>query len=132
MKQVILVLAFFATVSLSAQTMAFSVVEFKAKPHTQKDILNVFNETFDDVEMNQGGISLERLGNGRSNGATHRLVWFWTMGEEMMAEDAVSDDKNDAFWANMVNYVDEWQASYSGRVLSWQNGDAEENRVIHI
>ena len=118
--------------SLSAQTMAYSVVEFKAKPHTQKDILNVFNETFGDVEMNQGGISLERLGNGRSNGATHRLVWFWTMGEEMMAEDAVSDDKNDALWANMVNYVDEWQASYSGRVLSWQNGDTEENRVVHI
>ena len=46
MKQIILVLAFFATVSLSAQTMAYSVVEFKAKPHTQKDILNVFNETF--------------------------------------------------------------------------------------
>ena len=54
------------------------------------------------------------------------------MGEEMMAEDAVSDDKNDALWANMVNYVDEWQASYSGRVLSWQNGNAEENRVVHI
>jgi hypothetical protein len=54
------------------------------------------------------------------------------MGEEMMAEDAVSDDKNDALWAKMVNYVDEWQASYSGRVLSWQNGNAEENRVVHI
>ena len=54
MKQIILVLAFFATVSLSAQTMAYSVVEFKAKPHTQKDILNVFNETFEEVEMNQG------------------------------------------------------------------------------
>jgi len=132
MKQIILVLAFFATVSLSAQTMAYSVVEFKAKPHTQKDILNVFNETFEKVEMNKGGITLERLGNGRSNGATHRLVWFWTMGEEMMAEDAVSDDKNDALWAKMVNYVDEWQASYSGRVLSWQNGNAEENRVVHI
>ena len=49
-----------------------------------------------------------------------------------MAEDAVSDDKNDALWAKMVNYVDEWQASYSGRVLSWQNGNAEENRVVHI
>ena len=92
MKQIILVLAFFATVSLSAQTMAYSVVEFKAKPHTQKDILNVINETFDDVEMNQGGISLERLGYGRSNGATHRLVWFWTMGEEMIGKHPILDE----------------------------------------
>ena len=82
------------TLQLSAQTTAYSVVEFKAKPHTQKDLLNIFNRTFDSVAMNQGGIKLERIGNGRTNGATHRMVWFWTLGEDLMAEDAMSDDKS--------------------------------------
>ena len=132
MKKILLtlILATF-TLQLSAQTMAYSVVEFRAKPHTQKDILNVFNETFEKVEMNEGGITLERIGNGRSNGATHRLVWFWTLGVDMMAEDAVSDDKSDALWAKMRNYVEEWQVSYSGRILSWQEG-TEENSTVHI
>ena len=32
------------TLQLSAQTTAYSVVEFKAKPHTQKDLLNILTE----------------------------------------------------------------------------------------
>ena len=44
------------TLQLSAQTTAYSVVEFRAKPHTQKDLLNIFNRTFDSVAMNQGGV----------------------------------------------------------------------------
>ena len=113
------------TLQLSAQTTAYSVVEFKAKPHTQKDLLNIFNRTFDSVAMNQGGIKLERIGNGRTNGATHRMVWFWTLGEDLMAEDAMSDDKADLLWSRMANYIEEWQASYSGRVTSWQAGKEE-------
>ena len=119
------------TLQLSAQTTAYSVVEFKAKPHTQKDLLNIFNRTFDSVAMNQGGVSLERIGNGRTNGATHRMVWFWTMGEDLMAEDAMSDDKADLLWSRMANYIEEWQVSYSGRVSSWQAGK-EENKTVHI
>ncbi|MDB4303145.1 hypothetical protein N9936_02090, partial [bacterium] len=87
--------------------------------------------TFDSVAMNQGGIKLERIRNGRTNGATHRMVWFWTLGEDLMAEDAMSDDKSSLLWARMGNYVEEWQASYSGRVTSWQAGK-EENATMHI
>ena len=121
----------FLRYNLSAQTTAYSVVEFKAKPHTQKDLLNIFNRTFDSVAMNQGGIKLERIRNGRTNGATHRMVWFWTLGEDLMAEDAMSDDKADLLWSRMANYIEEWQASYSGRVTSWQAGK-EENATMHI
>ena len=90
MKKIILLFVFFATVSLTAQRMAFSVVEIKAKPHTQKDIVKAFTDTYEGVEMNQGGIVLERMGNGRTNGATHRVVFMWTLGVRMMAEDAIS------------------------------------------
>ena len=119
------------TLQLSAQTGAYSVVEFKAKPHTQKDLLNIFNRTFDSITMNQGGVSLERIGNGRTNGATHRMVWFWTMGEDLMEDDAISDDQFDLLWSRMGNYIEQWQASYSGRITSWESGK-EENNTVHI
>jgi hypothetical protein len=119
------------TLQLSAQTGAYSVVEFKAKPHTQKDLLNIFNRTFDSITMNQGGVSLERIGNGRTNGATHRMVWFWTMGEDLMEDDAISDDQFDLLWSRMANYIEQWQASYSGRITSWESGK-EENNTVHI
>ena len=123
---------FFATITLTGQNMAFSVVEFTAKPYTQKDILKAFNDTYEGVKMNQGGIVLERIGNGRTNGATHRLVYMWTLGVEMMADDAVSDDKGSALWAKMRNFVDKWGTGYSGRILSWQEGDTDKNSNVHI
>ena len=123
---------FFATITLTGQNMAFSVVEFTAKPYTQKDILKAFNDTYEGVKMNQGGIVLERIGNGRTNGATHRLVFMWTLGVEMMADDAVSDDKGSALWAKMGNFVDKWGTGYSGRILSWQEGDTDKNSNVHI
>ena len=123
---------FFATITLTGQNMAFRVVEFTAKPYTQKDILKAFNDTYEGVKMNQGGIVLERIGNGRTNGATHRLVFMWTLGVEMMADDAVSDDKGSALWAKMRNFVDKWGTGYSGRILSWQEGDTDKNSNVHI
>jgi len=132
MKKIILLFIFFATITLTGQNMAFSVVEFTAKPYTQKDILKAFNDTYEGVKMNQGGIVLERIGNGRTNGATHRLVFMWTLGVEMMADDAVSDDKGSALWAKMRNFVDKWGTGYSGRILSWQEGDTDKNSNVHI
>ena len=132
MKKIILLFVFFATITLTGQNMAFSVVEFTAKPYTQKDILKAFNDTYEGVKMNQGGIVLERIGNGRTNGATHRLVFMWTLGVEMMADDAVSDDKGSALWAKMRNFVDKWGTGYSGRILSWQEGDTDKNSNVHI
>ena len=119
------------TLQLSAQTEAYSVVEFKAKPHTQKKLMEIFSRTFDSVAFNNAGISLERIGNGRTNGATHRMVWSWTLGEDMMEDDAMSDDKADLLWSRMANYIEEWQASYSGRVSSWKPGKTESN-TMHI
>ena len=40
-------------------------------------------------------------------------------------------DKDDLFCSRMGNYVEEWQVSYSGRVLSWQEGK-EENTTVQI
>ncbi len=122
----------FISVSLYAQTMAFTCVEIKAKPFTQDNISEAFDKVFEDVEMNQGGVVLERFWSGRTHGMTHRIVFMYTLGVDMVDEDAIDPNKNDAFWSKMQNYVEEWGASYSGRMLSWKEGDTEANPNVHI
>ena len=71
--------ALLSTIVLSAQTMAFTAVEVRVKEHTQKDIEEAFDKVFEGVEMKQGGVVLERIWNGRTNGMTKiwkRLVIF--------------------------------------------------------
>lgn len=120
------------SIALKAQTMAFSAIEVKVKPYTQDNIAKAFDKVFEGVKMNQGGVVLERFWNGRSNGMTHRLVFMSTLGVDLMEEDAISDDRNQAFWSRMQNYIEEWGSGYSGRILSWQEGDTEENPRVHI
>ena len=70
MKKIMFAVALLSTLVLSAQTMAFTAVEVRVKEHTQKDIEEAFDKVFEDVEMNQGGVVLERIWNGRTNGMT--------------------------------------------------------------
>ena len=46
MKNFFTVLIVFASLNLSAQTMAFTAIEVKAKPHTQKDVQDAFEKVF--------------------------------------------------------------------------------------
>ena len=126
-----LFLAFFS-MQISAQTMAYSVIEIKTKPFTQKDIKEAFDQVFDGVKMNKGGIVLERFTAGDRNGMTHRIVFLYTLGEKMIEDAFWASDKNDAFWSKMGNYVEEWGNSYSGRMLSWKEGDTEKTPQVHI
>jgi hypothetical protein len=132
MKKIMFTVALLSTIVLSAQTMAFTAVEVRVKEHTQKDIEEAFDKVFEGVEMKQGGVVLERIWNGRTNGMTHRLVWMYTLGVDLVDDDAISPDRNDAFWAKMNNYIEKWGSGYSGRILSWQEGDTTKNPAIHI
>lgn len=132
MKKLLFTVAFFATISLTAQTMAFTAVEIKAKDYTQKDIVEAFDKVFDGVKMNQSGVTLERLWMGSTKGMTHRIVWMRTLGVDMVDEGAISPDKNEAFWAKMNNYIEEWGPGTSGRILSWQEADVKETPYVHI
>ena len=133
MKKLILGLSLmFFTVQLTAQTMAFSVLEVKMKPFTQDNMTKAFEQVFEGVEMNKGGIVLERFTAGRRDGMTHRMVFMYTLGEKMIADEFWASDKNDAFWSKMGNYVEEWGNSYSGRILSWKEGDTDKTPQVHI
>ena len=112
--------------------MAFSVVEIKAKPFTQKDIKEAFEKAFKDVKMNKGGIVIERFTAGKNEGMTHRIVFLYTLGEKMIEDEFWGSDKNSAFWAKMSNYVEEWGSSSSGRMLSWKEGDTDKMPQVHI
>ncbi len=132
MKKVFFLSALLCSMALTAQTMAFSAIEIKVNPFTQDNITKAFDNVFKEVKMNQGGVVLERFRSGNNNGMTHRLVFMSTLGVDLVDEDAISDDKGDAFWARMQNYIDEWGSGYSGRILSWKEGDTEENPSVHI
>ena len=132
MKNLLLILAVFSSLSLTAQTMAFTAIEVKAKPHTQKDVADAFDKMFEGVEMNKGGVVLERFWNGRTNGMTHRIVFMYPLGERLMEEGAIDPNKNEAFWAKMNNYIEEWGPGTSGRILSWQEADVKETPYVHI
>ncbi len=122
----------FAALSIKAQTMAFTVLEIKVKKFTQDKIAEDFDNLFKDVKVNKGGIVLERIGRGRTEGMTHRLIFMSTLGVDLIDEDAIDPNKNDAFWSKMRNYVEEWGPFYSGRILSWQEGDTEKYSMGHI
>ena len=122
----------FAALSIKAQTMSFTVLEIKVKQFTQDKIAEDFDNLFKDVKVNKGGIVLERIGRGRTEGMTHRLIFMSTLGVDLIDEDAIDPNKNDAFWSKMRNYVEEWGPFYSGRILSWQEGDTEKYSMGHI
>ena len=132
MKKLFFSVAFFATISLTAQTMAFTAIEIKAKKFTQTDIEEAFDKVFEGVKMNQAGVTLERIWMGGTKGMTHRLVWMSTLGVDMMDKGAITPDKNDAFWSKMNNYIEEWGPGTSGRILSWQEGDTKKTPSVHI
>jgi len=132
MNKALLLLALFTTGLLGAQTMAFTVVELKAKDFSEAKVLEDFDELFGGVELKNGSIVLESIETGSTLGNTHRLAFIYPLGGEMMAEDAVDPLKSQVFWAKMGNYIQEWGPVHHGRILSWQPTENEEMKLIHI
>ena len=90
MKKLFFSVALLATFTMTAQTMAYTAVEFKAKKFTQDNILKAFDKVYEDVKINQGGIVLERIWLGGTKGMTHRIVWMSTLGIDMVDEGAIN------------------------------------------
>ena len=133
MKKLLVFIIAFSSLGLTAQTMAFSAVEVRMKDHTEKDVLEAFDKVMKGVKPNKGGVVLERIWyNSPAKGMTHRMVWLYTLGEDLFDDESIDEDKNEAFWAKMGNYVEDWGTSYSGRMLSWKEGDTEKYPRVHI
>ncbi|MDA9593842.1 hypothetical protein N9R69_01670 [Flavobacteriaceae bacterium] len=131
MKKIILLLVTLFTVNATAQQLAFSIVHFKAHENSQNDIAELYEKHYADVKFKSGGIFLERLWQGRENGNTHRFVWVWELGNGGIEGEEIKF-KNDAFWAEMNNYVDTWGKHSSGRFLSWKDGDVSKFPFGHL
>ena len=131
MKKIILLLVTLFTVNATAQQLAFSIVHFKAHENSQNDIAELYEKHYGDVKFKSGGIFLERLWQGRENGNTHRFVWVWELGNGGIEGEEIKF-KNDAFWAEMNNYVDTWGKHSSGRFLSWKDGDVSKFPFGHL
>ena len=132
MKKIILLITnVLIGVTLSAQTMVFNVQEIKAKDFAQSDIEAAYDTCCGDMKPNKGGFALQVIGKGANNGMTHRLIWYWELGEDLW-EGTNVDDKAPLWWSQMSNYVEEWGTSYMGRVLSRQEGTNEDYEWTHI
>ncbi len=117
--------------TLLAQTMSFGVSEIIVKEGFEDDLIEAHDVALESVNLLNGAqIIIERLNKQKNNKATHRIIWLTPLGKEWI--EGVNEDKGAAFWAKYGNMV-ETTNQYSGRILSWQEGDGlEENRDIHI
>ena len=120
-----------ATATVSAQTMVFNVQEIKAKEFAQDKIEEAYETCCADMKPNKGGFSFQVIGKGADNGMTHRLVWYWEIGENLW-EGTNVQEKAPLWWSQMDNYVEEYGESYSGRVLSRQDRTNDEYEWTHI
>ena len=66
-----------------------------------------------DMKPNKGGFALESIGKGVDNEMTHRLVWYWEMGEDLWKGTNI-DEKAPLWLAQMDNYVEQCGESYAG------------------
>ena len=131
MKKLFLVTCLILAGSLSAQTTAFNVVEIKAKDFSEKNIKEAYETCCADMKPNKGGFALQQIGKGSDNGMTHRLLWWWELGEDLW-EGTNVDEKAPLWWSQMTNYVAKWGDSYCGRALSMQGGTNEDYEWTHI
>ena len=131
MKKIILIFFVLFSFNLSAQQLAFTTVDFKAKDNSQNDLAELFDKFFEDAKFNSGSILLERLWQGREKGMTHRIVWIWELDNGGRADD-MKEYENEAFWAQANHHIEEWGDAKSGRILSWHEGDVKAFPYGHI
>jgi len=118
--------------AITAQTTVFNVIEIRAKDFTEKSIEEAYETCCADMKPNKGGFALQKIGKGaKRNGMTHRLLWFWIMGEDLWEGTNVAE-KAPLWWSQMSNYVELWGESYCGRVLSMQGKTNEDYEWAHI
>ena len=117
--------------NLSAQTIVFNVQEIKAKDFSQSDIEAAYETCCAEMKPNKGGFAFQQIGKGSDDGMTHRLVWYWEMGEDLWKGTNV-EEKAPLWWNQMGNYVEEWGESYCGRVLSRKDASNKEYEWTHI
>ena len=110
--------------------MSFGVSEVIVKEGFEDDLIEAHDVALESVKLLNGAqIIIERLRKQKNNEATHRVIWFTPLGLEWF--EGGNEDKGQAFWAKYGNMV-ETTNEYSGRILSWQEGNTEENNYVHI
>jgi len=130
MKKLILFIAILISGVAYSQQMAYSAYEFTAEENAEDQLAELFDARYLDKEFKSGGVSLERLGAGRQNGSTHRVVWIYELGKRGLVSDTQEERSN--FRRGFRNLVESWGEQYSGRIQSWQEGDTSKTPYFHI
>lgn len=102
-----------------AQIPSFTVQYFDAKPWQQTEIASIFDNFYEGVTFKSGGLYLERLGSGNTEG-THRIVFFGDSENWGMEEDQKTSDQRRAFWREFTDNVESMGPRYTGRIIDYQ------------
>ena len=119
-------------VTLSAQTWGYNTVEIRIKEGNENEIIEAYDKVHEDIKLTNGNVGFQKIHKGSENGMTHRMIWAWELGTEWFS--GLDENKAEAFWAKMGNYVEEWGESYSGRFLSWKGGsdNDDDHKIRHV
>ena len=102
--------------TMSAQQMGFNFIEITAEENSQKKIGEIFDDYMKEKEMKSGGVFLERLLHGNTDGRTHRIVWVWELDNGGFVEEAEKNESK-AFWRGLGNVIEEWGDAKAGLSL---------------
>ena len=131
-KIILLITTSLISVALSAQTWGYNALDIKIKEGNENEITEAYDKVHEEIKLTNGNVGFQKIHKGSENGMTHRMVWAWELGTEWFS--GLDDNKAEAFWAKMGNYVEKWGESYSGRFLSWQGGsdNDDDHKIRHV
>ena len=131
MKKILFILLIFVGFNSFAQVgNAFTAVELSVKSGQALAVKELVNNFMKDAKFKEGsGYALQRLWQG-SDHRSHRLVWWGPLGNRGRIDGDLKDYENSAFWASLRSHLDGPGKAYSGRVLDWKEGNAEQDNWI--
>ena len=132
MKKISLLIAVFASFYCVAQIPSFTVQYFDAKPWQQTEIAQIFDNYYEGVEFKSGGLYLERLRGGNTEG-THRIVFFGDRENFGRKEGEKTSEEVRAFYREFSDNIENWGNSYTGRILDYSGeGSPDDYGYIQI
>ena len=126
MKPFISIFILLVSIQSYAQIPSFTVQYFEAKPWQEAEISQVFDDFYTELEFNSGGIYLERLRAGNTEGS-HRIVYFGDAENWGLKEGQKNRSERTAFWRNLSDNVASWGATYTGRILDYHGDGAPDD-----
>lgn len=113
-----------------SQVPSFTVYYFDVKPYQEDAIVQKFDNFYNSIEFNSGGVYLEKLNRGNTLG-THRIVFFGDAANWGIKEGQIDKYRKMVFWRNVNDHVESRGDAFTGRILDY-DGDVAPDHYGYI